>query len=127
MMRNRAANFAVSAAYSVSAALCASATIAKEKTTQPSPNGFFNLDQRGGTWWLITPEGKPFLSLGLNHIDPASLRYPENIPIWRETYGGTNCSRILQPLLPRFLGVYVRHLRKSLSGATPIRSICNTK
>ena len=40
-------------------------------------------------WWLITPEGKPFFSIGLNHTDPASLRYAENIDIWREKYGNS--------------------------------------
>ncbi len=27
--------------------------------------------------------------LGLNHIDPASMRYPENIHLWRDKYGGS--------------------------------------
>ncbi len=34
-------------------------------------------------------DGGQFFSLGLNHIDPASLRYPENIHIWRDKYGGS--------------------------------------
>ena len=37
----------------------------------------------------MDPAGKPFFSVGLNHFDPASLRYPENIDIWREKYGGS--------------------------------------
>ena len=59
------------------------------KTTQPQPDGFFTLGQRKDHWWLITPDGKPFFTMGVNHIDPATLRYPENIHIWREKYGGS--------------------------------------
>ena len=59
------------------------------KTTQPEPDGFFTPGKRKDHWWLITPDGKPFFSMGLNHIDPASLRYPENLDLWREKYGGS--------------------------------------
>jgi hypothetical protein len=62
---------------------------AQIKTTQPQPSGFFTLGRRRGRWWLITPAGRPFFSLGLNHIDPASLRYPENLHIWRDKYGNS--------------------------------------
>lgn len=62
---------------------------AAASTTQPQPGGFFTIAKRNGRWWFNTPEGEPFFSLGLNHIDPASLRYPENIKIWREKYGGS--------------------------------------
>ncbi|MHC4399600.1 MAG: agarase [Planctomycetota bacterium] len=51
--------------------------------------GWFTVGKRNGRWWLITPEGEPFFSIGLNHIDPATLRYPENVHIWREQYGGS--------------------------------------
>jgi len=50
---------------------------------------FFRLQRFGRRWWLVTPEGKRFFSVGLNHIDPATLRYAENIAIWREKYGGS--------------------------------------
>ena len=66
-----------------------SAQATATKTTQIDPKGFFTLDERKGHWWLITPAGKPFFTIGLNHIDPASLRYPENIDIWRKKYGGS--------------------------------------
>ena len=52
-------------------------------------NGFFKVDFRKDHWWLITPDGEPFFTIGLNHIDPASLRYPENIHIWRDKYQGS--------------------------------------
>ena len=73
---------------------------AASRTTQASPAGFFTLDQRNERWWLVTPEGKPFFSLGLNHIDPASLRYPENIHIWREKYGSSTFRWIQESVAP---------------------------
>lgn len=63
-----------------------SARVPETKTTQIEPNGFFTLGKRKAHWWLITPEGKPFFSMGLNHIDPASLRYPENINIQYDSW-----------------------------------------
>jgi hypothetical protein len=50
---------------------------------------FFTLSKRNGRWWLITPQGEPFFSIGLNHIDSASLRYVENQHIWRDRYGNS--------------------------------------
>ena len=71
---------------------CAQATETQAteiKTTQTEPKGFFTLGKRKDHWWLLTPDGKPFFTMGLNHIDPASLRYPENYrylaqKIWRQ-------------------------------------------
>ncbi|GAB6165816.1 agarase [Thermostilla marina] len=60
----------------------------KTKTTQPSPEGFFTIGIQKTHWWFLTPDGRPFFSLGLNHIDPATLRYPENIHLWEDRYGG---------------------------------------
>ena len=59
------------------------------ETTQTAPSGFFTLGKRNAHWWLISPQGEPFFSMGLNHIDPASLRYPENLDIWRKKYCGS--------------------------------------
>jgi hypothetical protein len=50
---------------------------------------FFTVGQRAGRWWFITPEGRPFFSLGLNHIDPSPLRYPENGDLWARKYGNS--------------------------------------
>ena len=69
-------------------------------TTQVEPDGFFTLDRDQDRWWLITPEGKRFFSIGLNHIDPASLRYPENIRIWRDRYGGSTTRWIQESVVP---------------------------
>ncbi len=58
-------------------------------TTQVDPDGFFTIDRRDGRWWFIDPDGNRFFSLGLNHIDPATLRYPENVHLWRDEYGNS--------------------------------------
>lgn len=76
----------------------AGATVAK--TTQVEPDGFFTLGQAAGHWWLIDPDGKPFFTLGMNHIDPASLRYPENIHIWRDKYNGSTLQWIQESVVP---------------------------
>ena len=73
---------------------------ARAKTTQAQSDGFFTLGRRDGHWWLMTPDGQPFFSLGLNHIDPASLRYPENIHIWRGKYGGSTERWIRESVAP---------------------------
>ena len=84
------------------AALGAGATrrAAGARTTQADPEGFFSLDQRDGHWWFVTPEGTPFFSLGLNHLDPASLRYPENVHLWRERYHGSTTRWIEESVVP---------------------------
>ncbi|MDA7937750.1 agarase [bacterium] len=74
------------------------------QTTQTEPHGFFTLGNRKNHWWLITPEGIPFFTIGLNHIDPASLRYPENIDIWREKYGGSTLRWIKESVAPNLKG-----------------------
>lgn len=51
--------------------------------------GFFRVLEKDSRWWLLTPQGEPFFSIGINHIDPASLRYPENIHIWKQKYDGS--------------------------------------
>ena len=69
-------------------------------TTQVDAEGYFTLGQRDGHWWLITPAGAPFFSLAVNHIDPATLRYPENIHLWREKYGGSTIRWIRESVAP---------------------------
>lgn len=80
--------------------LAPSATAAAIKTTQLEPKGFFTLGRRKDHWWLITPDGVPFFTMGLNHIDPASLRYPENIHIWKKKYGGSTVRWIKESVAP---------------------------
>jgi hypothetical protein len=69
-------------------------------TTQTDADGFFTLELRNGRWWLITPAGAPFFSIGMNHIDPATQRYPENIDIWRDKYGGSTKRWLKESVAP---------------------------
>ena len=62
---------------------------AATQTTQLNAKGFFAVGQRNGRWWLITPEGQPFFSIGLNHIDSATLRYRENARLWWDKYANS--------------------------------------
>ncbi len=59
------------------------------ETTQPDAGGFFTIARRDDRWWFIDPMGRRFFALGLNHIDPATLRYPENVHIWKDKYGNS--------------------------------------
>ncbi|MFO7975520.1 MAG: hypothetical protein R6V12_12890, partial [Candidatus Hydrogenedentota bacterium] len=29
---------------------------------------YFRLEEENGRWWFVTPEGEPFLSIGVNHV-----------------------------------------------------------
>lgn len=77
-------------------------TIAQNSTssTQINKNGFFTLDKVDNHWWLISPDGNPFFSIGLNHFDPASLRYPENIHIWEEKYNASTLEWLKKSVKP---------------------------
>jgi hypothetical protein len=37
--------------------------------------GFFRTERRDGRWWLVTPEGNPFFSIGMDVVSAASLTY----------------------------------------------------
>lgn len=64
--------------------------------------GFFRVEQIGGRWWLITPDGNCFISIGMNHFDLTLLKYPDNIHVWKTQYGDSEeqylRSGIAQPL-----------------------------
>ncbi|WP_432855095.1 agarase [Amycolatopsis sp. CA-161197] len=49
--------------------------------------GFFRAQQVGDRWWLITPGGHGFISVGLNHLEETDLQYPHNAEVYRERYG----------------------------------------
>lgn len=49
---------------------------------------FFRVEQdTAGRWSFISPSGKPFVSIGLNHADESNLKYGFNTPIWERKYG----------------------------------------
>ena len=52
-------------------------------------SGFYTVGQRGGHWWFFAPEGQPVFSIGMNHIDSATLRYEESGRIWWDRFGNS--------------------------------------
>jgi hypothetical protein len=39
--------------------------------------GFFRTERRDGRWWLVTPEGNPFFSIGMDVVKPSESTYVE--------------------------------------------------
>lgn len=62
---------------------------------------FFTIGRIKRRWLFKDPKGKPFFSLGLNHFDSATLRYPKNDHIWREKYGNDQIRWIKEGVKPR--------------------------
>ncbi len=56
---------------------------ADEKRASP---GFFSVAKNNGRHQLIDPQGQPFWSIGMNHVDPATLRYRESGDVWTEQF-----------------------------------------
>ncbi len=49
--------------------------------------GFVSVEQEAGVWWFKSPEGKPFVSIGANHVEPVYWQSPNNKTFIAETYG----------------------------------------
>ena len=49
-------------------------------------NQFFDVKRSEGRWWLITPDGQPFWSIGMNHIDSAALRFADSNGVWERDF-----------------------------------------
>jgi len=49
--------------------------------------GFFRTQHDGERWWLVTPEGNAFLSLGINHYHPNFWTMDENRDHWVKAWG----------------------------------------
>lgn len=52
-------------------------------------NSYFTIKSFNKRYFFVDPEGKPFFSIGLNHVDSATLRYTANGHIWNEKYGNS--------------------------------------
>ena len=39
--------------------------------------GFFRTESRDGRWWLVTPDGNPFFSIGMDVVQPAGATFVE--------------------------------------------------
>jgi len=63
----------------------------------------FTAGKRAGRWWFITPDGEPFWSIGMNHIDSAALRFPESGGVWEREFGNS---------MERWLRAVARDLRE---------------
>ena len=57
--------------------------------SQEKPEAFYRLAQKNGRWWLLSPEGEHLFSMGLNHLDPAAIRFLASKGIWEEKYGNS--------------------------------------
>jgi hypothetical protein len=49
--------------------------------------GFVSLTKDSGIWWFKSPDGKPFLSIGANHVEPFYWQSPNNKAFVLDTYG----------------------------------------
>ncbi|MDP8224564.1 MAG: alkyl sulfatase dimerization domain-containing protein [Candidatus Lernaella stagnicola] len=47
----------------------------------------FTLVQRDGSWWFQTPSGKPFVSLGVNHLEPVLICSESNRDLFAARFG----------------------------------------
>ena len=55
--------------------------------TLSESKGFFTVVQRNGHWWLVTPDNEYIFSIGINHVDPAAIRFTYSGGIWDSKYG----------------------------------------
>jgi len=51
--------------------------------------GFFRLE-KAKRWWLVTPEGNAFLSLGMNHVHSGWINQAYNADHWLKQFGASN-------------------------------------
>ncbi len=61
---------------------------------------FFSIKACNGSQWLIDPQGNPFWSIGMNHIDSATLRYRESGDLWRRRFGNSHERWIKEQVAP---------------------------
>ena len=54
-----------------------------------SADTFFTVGRWGGHWFFIDPSGEPLFSIGLNHIDSATLRFPASGDVWQSRFGNS--------------------------------------
>jgi len=56
-------------------------------SAESSPGKFVGLKNDRGIWWFTAPDGKPFLSIGVNHAEPAFWRAQGDGQFMLKTYG----------------------------------------
>ena len=57
------------------------------RTLEFGATGFFRLEQTGERWWLVTPDGHAYLSMGLNHVGRGHLLQDCNRSFWAKAFG----------------------------------------
>ena len=62
--------------------------------------GVIAVGERDGHWWFVTPDNKPFFSIGMNHLDSATLRHEETLSIWRAKYANDQRRWIEEAVAP---------------------------
>ena len=48
---------------------------------------YYTIKKQDGRWWFIPPDGTPFWSIGINHIDSAAFRFAESDGVWEREFG----------------------------------------
>ena len=56
-------------------------------TASPRGDGCVRVEQRDGVWWFVSPQGEPFVSIGVNHVAPELLLTPGNQEATLQRYG----------------------------------------
>jgi len=51
------------------------------------PAAVFKVALRNGGWWFIRPDGRPMVSLGVNHLEPTLMLAPYNREATLKRYG----------------------------------------
>jgi glyoxylase-like metal-dependent hydrolase (beta-lactamase superfamily II) len=62
----------------------------KEKEQENETVGssdYYHLKKVAGTWWFVDPQGAPFVSIGINHIEPVLISSERNREVFKEKYG----------------------------------------
>ena len=62
--------------------------------------GHFRVEKTPDRWWFVDPDGNAFLMIGVAHADDSDLKYPHNVEIWRDTYGGSKERWIREGVVP---------------------------
>jgi hypothetical protein len=65
-----------------------------------SSGASFTLARVDGRWRLMSPQGRPFFSIALNHIDSSPLRYLETASIWSGKYGNSTQRWLTEAVAP---------------------------
>ncbi len=90
------------------------------------PTGFFRAE-KDSRWWLVSPDGNAFLSLGINHLHPNFWNQPYNSEAWKTHLGLENFrSREFRPALREWFLETCREFGFNTVGVHSSLDIVNT-